>query len=101
MTDTITLRGLPTAHDGLQVTLLWDEDSNEVSIGVIDDQRLSFWLPVAPARARRLQSPLRLRAGMDRAGLRPVPRRACRYSEIAAEMPKNRLSAVQEVRRIP
>ena len=40
------------AHDGLQVTLLWDEESNEVSIGVIDERNdSSFWLPIAPGSA--------------------------------------------------
>ena len=53
MTNTITLRELAyRAHDGLQVTLLWDEDSNEVSIGVIDARNdSSFWLPVARPRS--------------------------------------------------
>jgi hypothetical protein len=53
MSHTITLRELAyRAHDGLQVTLLWDEDSNEVSIGVIDERdESSFWLPIAPASA--------------------------------------------------
>ena len=53
MPHTITLRELAhRAHDGLQVTLLWDEDSNEVSIGVIDDRTdSSFWLPIPPGSA--------------------------------------------------
>ena len=53
MPYTITLRELAhRAHDGLQVTLLWDEESNEVSIGVVDDRTdSSFWLPIAPGSA--------------------------------------------------
>jgi hypothetical protein len=53
MPHTITLRELAyRAHDGLQVTLLWDEESNEVSIGVVDERTdSSFWLPVAPGSA--------------------------------------------------
>jgi hypothetical protein len=53
MTNTIRLKELAyREHDGLQVTLLWDEDSNEVSIGLIDERNdNSFWLPIAPGSA--------------------------------------------------
>jgi hypothetical protein len=53
MTNTTTLRELAhRAHDGLEVTLLWDVDSNEVSIDVVDERNdSSFWLPVAPGSA--------------------------------------------------
>jgi hypothetical protein len=39
MTDTTTQRELAhRAHDGLEVTLLWDPRSNTVSIDVVDDR---------------------------------------------------------------
>ena len=50
-------------QNGLEVTLLWDPRSNEVSVEVIDhldDSR--FRLPIAGASgARRLPPPLRVR----------------------------------------
>jgi hypothetical protein len=53
MTLTTTLRELAhRAHDGLEVTLLWDPRSNEVSIDVADERsNTSFLLPVAPGSA--------------------------------------------------
>jgi hypothetical protein len=40
------------AHDGLEVTLLWDPRSNEVSIDVVDERHnSSFLLPVDPGSA--------------------------------------------------
>jgi hypothetical protein len=48
-----TLRELAhRAHDGLEVTLLWNPRSNEVSIDVIDERRnRSFLLAVEPGSA--------------------------------------------------
>jgi len=53
MTHSTTLRELAhRAHDGLEVTLLWDARSNEVSIDVADERsNTSFSLPVAPGSA--------------------------------------------------
>ena len=54
MTDsTITLRELAhRAHDGLEVTLLWDPHLNEVSIDVVDERTdTSFSRQVAPGSA--------------------------------------------------
>jgi hypothetical protein len=40
------------AHDGLEVTLLWDPRSNEISVEVVDDRlEQSFALTVDPASA--------------------------------------------------
>jgi hypothetical protein len=40
------------AHDGLEVTLLWNPRSNEVSIDVVDERHnTSFLLAVEPASA--------------------------------------------------
>jgi hypothetical protein len=51
--STITLRELAhRAHDGLDVTLLWDPQPNEVSIDVVDERNdTSFSRRVAPGAA--------------------------------------------------
>jgi hypothetical protein len=53
MTHTAALKELAhRAHNGLEVTLLWDPRSNEVSIDVVDErQNHSFLLPVEPRSA--------------------------------------------------
>jgi hypothetical protein len=54
MTHAITpLRELAhRAHNGLEVTLLWDPRSNEVSIDVVDERHnSSFFLAVPPDSA--------------------------------------------------
>ena len=54
--STITLRELAhRAHDGLEVTLLWDPRSNEVSIDVVDERNASSAsFPPRSPRAPRL-----------------------------------------------
>jgi hypothetical protein len=53
MTHTPALRELAhRAHDGLEVTLLWNPRSNEVSIDVVDERHnSSFMLAVEPDSA--------------------------------------------------
>ena len=68
MTNTTTLRELAhRAHDGLEVTLLWDEDSNEVSIDVVDERNdSSFSLPILRLSARCVPASVRVRPGLGR-----------------------------------